>query len=153
MVITHRGAVGDVHAELGTGVQAQLGLGIQSERDEVMISPLPALLLRSDLIVATTGGYVPGTVDWTERPAVALTLEGALPLVAFEEGITEAAAVAAVTSARLHPDVAHYLVWSRFPYWSVRRAGERYAVTVGDARYTDRGGGLSGLTVTVSATR
>jgi inner membrane protein len=145
MIVTHRAAAEEV--------RAQLQGGLQDGDEEVMVSPLPALPLRSDVIVATPAGYLTGIIDWTETPAVSVGLDGALARVFAETGVTVDEAIAAITSARLQREVTRYLVWSRFPYWSVRRSSGGYDVTVGDARYTERGGGLSGLTVTVTGTR
>jgi inner membrane protein len=145
MIATHRAAASDV--------RAQLEGGLQGEQSDVMISPLPARPLRSNVLIAGVGGYLRATMDWTEVPAFQLSLEDGLPHLYAEDGVSDADAVAAAAAARLHPDIASYLVWSRFPYWAVRRAGDGFDVTVGDARYTERGGGLSGLTVRVPGAR
>jgi inner membrane protein len=146
MVVTHHAGDDAVRTELG---------GVLDPDTEVMIAPLPALPFRSDVTVATPAGFLSGTLDWTETPTVTMSLDDALARVSAGADIALDEAIGAVTSARLHPDVARYLVWSRFPFWTVRRSAGGFDVTVGDVRYTDRGGrgGLAGLTVTVSGGR
>jgi hypothetical protein len=47
--------------------------------------------------------------------------------------------VAAATAAS--PRIRAFLVWSRFPYWSLETTGERTRVMVADMRFPNRGGG------------
>lgn len=111
----------------------------------VMVQPLPANPLASEVVVRAEDRYVRGSHRWMRSPRVALDVEPDLPLLSGDP----AYAPAAVQLARAHPDIANYLVWSRFPYWQVEPAGEDVRVRVGDARYVARIGSLSGLTVTL----
>lgn len=141
MVLTHRAAARDVHAALSAGLAAD-------PADAVMVGPLPARPLRSEVLVQLPGAYVRGAHDWTADQPVTLELDQGIPDVAMVGDVGQPDALAAIAAARLDPDVTHYLVWSRFPYWRVARAPAGYSVTVGDMRYVGRGG-LGGLTVTV----
>ncbi len=111
----------------------------------VMVQPLPANPFASEVIIRAEDRYVRGEHRWVRSPRVALGVEPDLPLLSGDS----AYAPAAVRLAQAHPDIAHYLVWSRFPYWQVEPAGEDVRVRVGDARYVARTGSLSGLTVTL----
>ena len=145
MVVTHRAGVDEVR-------QALVG-ATPAGGEVIMISPLPALPLRSEVLVATGGGYIPATLDWTATPAVQIGRELGVLRQAAGADVTAEEVAAAIAAARLDPDVAHYLVWSRFPVWRVDRADGGFQVGVGDARYPGRGGGLSGLTVGVTVGR
>jgi inner membrane protein len=118
--------------------------GIQGVHD-VMIQPLPANPLAAEVVVQTFDRYYHGSYDWTRAPRVSLVDRPALPRLGGDEPDE------AIRSARLEPDVGHYLTWSRFPYWFVTRERESgpALVRVGDARYLSRTGGLSGLEVRV----
>ena len=53
-----------------------------------------------------------------------------------------------VATARLVPDAAHWLVWSRYPYERIEASAEGWAVSFRDARYDARGGSeLAGVRV------
>ena len=114
---------------------------IQGVRD-VMIQPLPANPLASEVVIQTFDRYYRGSHQWTRAPRVSLVDFPALPRLGGDEPNE------AVRAVRDLPDVRHYLTWSRFPYWYVEESsGGARLVRVGDARYVERTGGLSGLTV------
>ena len=115
---------------------------IQGVRD-VMIQPLPANPLASEVVIQTFDRYYRGSHQWTRAPRVSLVDFPALPRLGGDEPNE------AVRAVRDLPDVRHYLTWSRFPYWYVEESsGGARLVRVGDARYVERTGGLSGLSVT-----
>jgi hypothetical protein len=118
--------------------------GIQGVQD-VMIQPLPTRPLAAEVVIQTFDHYYHGSHSWTRSPRVSLGDRPALPRLGGAEPDE------AIRLARLQPDVEHYLTWSRFPYWLVNREGESgpALVRVGDARYLERTGGLSGLEVRV----
>jgi inner membrane protein len=113
---------------------------IQGVQD-VMIQPLAANPLAAEVVIQTFDRYYRGSHRWTRSPRVSLVESPALPRLGGDEPDE------AVQLARAHPDVRHYLTWSRFPHWFVEEGGA--VVRVGDARYVERTGGLSGLTVRV----
>jgi inner membrane protein len=138
-----------IHQDAARDVRAMLSAGVSDPSERIMIGPRPARPLQSDVIVALEGGYLTGVHDWTETQPIRLDVAHGFPDIAADPGIEQPDALGAIATARLDPDVAHYLVWSRFPFWRVARAGRGYRVTVGDMRYAGRNGGLGGLTVDV----
>jgi inner membrane protein len=139
LLAASRLAEADVRSALG-----EAGLD-DADVDDVMIQPLPANPLVSEVVIETPDRYVRGSHRWGRSPRVALGELPALPRRAPDDP----EALRAIQEARLHPDLRHYLTWSRFPYWQVERDGEGARVRVGDARYVARTGGLSGLAVRV----
>ena len=140
MVVSHRVAVGDVRGALESSV-----IG---DAQAIMIGPRPADPMGSEVLVRTDDLYVRGSHDWTDSPRAAFLGENRFPRMEVAPGVSSRAAEAAVAEARAHPDVARYLVWSRFPYWQVRPAEGGVSVRVGDARFPGTGG-LAGLSVLV----
>ena len=140
MVGLSRAAEADVEEALRAA-----GMGVGS----VKIQPLPANPLASEVVVRTPARYVRGSHRWTRAPRVVLGEPPPLPGIAPEAHD----APVLVERARAHPDVAHYLVWARFPYWRIEPADTVARVRVGDGRYTARTGSLSGLAVALPRRR
>lgn len=139
MFAVHTAARGDVRSFLAAaGADAPAA---------ILVSPLPADPLASDVIVRDGDAYRFGSHAWSAEPRARLDA-GVLPELAIGPGVTVEEARAAVAAARSTRDVARYLSWSRFPHWSVEAHADGLAVRVGDARYPGIGG-LSGLAVTV----
>ena len=140
MVISHHAAVADVRRALGPAgiVDAQA----------IMIGPRPADPMGSEVLVRTGDLYVRGSHDWTDSPRAQLTGESGFPRLDVAPGVSVGAAGAALAAARAQPDVARYLVWSRFPHWRVEAAEGGLSVRVGDARFSGTGG-LAGLSVMI----
>ena len=140
MMISHRAAVADVRGTLGPAgiVDAQA----------IMIGPRPADPLGSEVLVQTENLYLRGSHEWTDSPRAQVTGESGFPRLDVAPGVSVGAAEAAVAAAREQPDVARYLVWSRFPYWRVEGADGGLRVRVGDARFQGTGG-LAGLSVLI----
>ena len=140
MMISHRAAVADVRGTLGPAgiVDAQA----------IMIGPRPADPLGSEVLVQTEHLYLRGSHEWTDSPRAQVTGEPGFPRLDVAPGVSLSAAGAAVAAARAQPDVARYLVWSRFPYWRVEATDGGLRVRVGDARFRGTGG-LAGLSVLI----
>jgi hypothetical protein len=138
-----------IHADAARDVRATLSGGVDDRTEQVMIGPRPARPLRSDVIVAVPGGYLTGVHDWTASRPVLVDVAQGFPQIAADRGVGQNEALGAIATARLDANVARYLIWSRFPFWHVARAGSGYQVTVGDMRYAGRRGGLGGLTLIV----
>ena len=113
-----------------------------------MIGPRPADPIGSEALVRTDNLYVRGSHDWTDSPRAQLTRDSGFPQLDVAPGVSVVAAGAAVAAARTQPEVARYLVWSRFPYWRVETADGGLRVRVGDARFPGTGG-LAGLSVMI----
>ena len=140
MLISHRAAAADVRGTLEPA-------GIVDAR-AIMIGPRPADPMGSEVLVQTDDLYVRGSHDWTASPRAEVTGDSGFPRLDVAPGLSVGAAEAAVAAARAQPDVARYLVWSRFPYWRVETAEGGLWVRVGDARFPGTGG-LAGLSVLI----
>ena len=107
----------------------------------VMVAPVPANPFSSTLVIATADHYRIGTFHWLPVPTV--RLDSANVLVGGS-AISDRA-------ARAGP-MHDYLVWSRYPFFTVRSSAEGLVVSAGDARYTRQpgAGSLAGVTVIVS---
>ncbi len=140
MMAFHHAAVGDVRNALASA-------GVTEAR-AIMVGPLPADPLASDVVVETPDRFLFGAHDWLATPRARVGMDGALPTLELGAGVTPEEAAAAVAAARLRPEVAFYLVWSRFPVWAVGLTPGGLSVRVGDARYPSPGP-LGGPTVIV----
>lgn len=138
-----------VHAAARRDVRAALLADGEGADDPsaLLVSPLPADPLASDVIVRSGGAYRFGSHDWSAERRT--HLDGSLVReVAIGPGVSDAQARSAIAAASATLDVARYLAWSRFPYWSVASGPDGFDVRVGDARYPGTGG-LAGLSVSV----
>lgn len=89
----------------------------------VLVAPLPLDPFRRMVLVEEPRAYRLGTLEWLPRPDVSFA-----PVV-LPTNDDDPASVAAVRT----PDGRKFMVWSRFPYFNVRRGGGE--VTITDARY------------------
>jgi inner membrane protein len=110
-----------------------------SEPRALMVGPVPLLPMTREVIVDAGDHYERGRLSWPSSvmfDGQAIPKNGDRPEVA---------------RARAAPDIQAFLVWSRFPFWTVtpERGGVR--VTVADARFMAGGRMFSASTV-VSAT-
>jgi inner membrane protein len=90
----------------------------------VLVSPLPLVPTWRMALVEEPDGYRFGSLRWTPLPVV--RFDG------FRRVRDDDPAVAA--AKRLRP-IRQFLVWSRFPYYDIRRETASAVVTAGDARY------------------
>ena len=105
--------------------------------DRLMVGPVAITPFRKTVIVDAGDHYVEGTFSW-------------LPArVSFEPGVTpKQDSVPAVAAARLDPDVAGILVWSRFPFWEIREIEGGTEARVRDMRFKRLGrGGFSAAAI------
>ncbi|CAN5774674.1 hypothetical protein BH18ACI5_BH18ACI5_23150 [soil metagenome] len=106
---------------------------------ELMVGPVPVDPLRKAIIVDAGDHYMTGSFNW-------------IPLrVAFDAAqIPKNDRLPAIAEARNDPKVRGILVWSRFPFWTLRTAGRATQVTLRDVRFAgmDRGGFSATTTVT-----
>ncbi len=118
---------------------------------DVMVAPSPANPFSSDVEVMTDVGFVPGLHRWIGSPRVQLHPEDIVPLIEGPVGVSVAELERIAALARLEPDVAHYLAWSRYPYVRIEADGTGWWVQFSDARYDGAAGsgGLSGLRVRI----
>lgn len=109
---------------------------------EVLYQPAPANPLAADLVAVTAEAYHFGTLRWWRSP------RAVFGDTVIARGPWTSPPVQSVTA---DPDVADYLVWSRYPWVRIdtTATGEPVAVVFGDARFPEGGlaGGLGGLRV------
>jgi inner membrane protein len=90
----------------------------------VMVGPVPITPLSRAIILDAGDHYETGQFTWQPRA------------VRFDVGGTPRNDTdPAVTRARTDPDIQAFLVWSRFPYWTVETTPRGTVVTVGDMRF------------------
>ena len=145
-VVTMVGA--DLAARLQVrGAAESAGLGVR----DVMVAPSPANPFSAEVEVMTDAGFVPGVHRWFGSPRVELYPERIVPLLEGPAGVPLAELERIAALARLEPEVARYLVWSRYPYVRIEAEGTGWWVRFSDARYDGRAGsgGLSGLRVRI----
>lgn len=93
----------------------------------VMAAPLPVTPFRRYIVLERRdGSYSIGRLDWMPRPRLDLT---SLP---YQTGQTNEV----LTVAAASEPGRKFLIWSRFPFYLVRREGDGWRVFIGDARYT-----------------
>lgn len=127
------------------GADAARDAGTRDVR-EILYSPLPGNPFAAGMVIVTGTEYRYGSFRWFpggEGERITPEPGRVVPRGDWSHP--------AVVSALQHPDVRHYLVWSRFPWVRVEPVEGGAAVTVGDARYPSgtAGGGLEGVRVVV----
>jgi inner membrane protein len=115
------------------------GWAADGATSRVLVSPVPLDPFRRIVVVEEERAYRLGTLDWLPRAAVSLS-----PDVLPKNDDDPAARAAAST-----PNGRKFLVWSRYPYYEVRREAGETLVTMGDARYRGPTGSWAQVTVAV----
>lgn len=104
----------------------------------LMVGPAPITPLRRQVIVDAGDRYETGAFTWQPRS------------VRFDPGaVPKNDADPRVAAARDAPNVRAFLVWSRFPFWTLHADGSGTRVTVGDMRFA-RGPGFAARNFTQS---
>ena len=94
------------------------------EPTSLMVGPVPLTPFRRQIIVDNGLGYETGTFEWLP-PRV--TFDGAV--------VPKHDADPRVARARAAPEIRGFLVWSRFPFWTLEPVPDGTRVTVGDMRF------------------
>ena len=90
----------------------------------VMVGPLPITPLRRQVIIDAGDRYETGMFTWQPRN------------IRFDaRDVAKHDTDARVAAARNAPNVRAFLVWSRFPFWTLQPAQGGTRVTVGDMRF------------------
>jgi inner membrane protein len=89
----------------------------------LMVGPVPVTPLRRDVIIDAGGYYETGTFTWTPRS------------VRFDQPVAKHDDDPRVDVARGAPNIRAFLVWSRFPFWTLEPVPGGTRVTVGDMRF------------------
>ena len=90
----------------------------------VMVGPLPVTPLSRNIVLDAGDHYETGQFTWQPRAV-------RFDVVNTPRNDTDPA----VERARTDPGIQAFLVWSRFPYWTVTHTSRGTAVTVGDMRF------------------
>jgi inner membrane protein len=93
----------------------------------LMVGPQPVTPLRRSIIIDAGGHYRTGSFLW---PSAEMTLT--------DERVLKGDGNAEVQRAREAANVRAFLVWSRFPFWTVETMAAGHRVTVRDMRFGDR---------------
>lgn len=118
-------------------ISAQVARGIVSETwrlehgsvpNRFMVGPVPVIPFRRDVIVDAGSYYATGTFTWF--PARVTFDPSGTP-----KNDDHPAVARAIETSAFRP----FLVWSRFPFWTIERSGSDTNVTVGDMRFAGRG--------------
>ena len=129
-----------VSSRMGRPLVAEAaGSTVGRATDRVLVSPIPLDPFRRIVVVEEERAYRMGRLDWLPRPAVSFS-----PDVVPKNDDHPAARAAAST-----PNGRKFLVWSRYPYYEVRREAGQTFVTLGDARYRGPTGSWAQVTVAV----
>lgn len=94
----------------------------------LMVGPVPITPFRRQIIVDNGLGYETGTFEWLPTR---ITFDLAV--------VPKNDADPRVARAREAPHIRGFLVWARFPFWTVAPAPAGTRITVGDMRFADRG--------------
>jgi inner membrane protein len=100
-----------------------------TELRALMVGPLPLWPFSRQVIVDAGDHYEYGTFSWSKR-AVAVAAER----VAKNSDASEVAA------ARQDENIRAFLVWARFPFWTIEPTSSGTRVTVSDMRFAGRTG-------------
>jgi inner membrane protein len=105
----------------------------------LMVGPVPLTPLRRQVIIDAGDRYETGTFTWQPRN------------VRFDRGaVLKNDTDPRVAIVRSAPNIRAFLVWSRFPFWTLEPADRGTRVTVGDMRFVG-GPGLAARNFTQSA--
>ena len=107
----------------------------------LMVAPAPFSPLHKTIVVEAGDHYVEGS--FRRLPTTVRFAEAVTPKNDAAPGVAE---------ARLHPDAAGLLVWTRFPFWTVNETASGRSVILGDMRFKD-GPGRGAFRVTVETSK
>ena len=93
----------------------------------LMAGPVPITPFRRQVIVDAGPVYETGTLDLLPRR---MTFEAVVPKNDTDPRVAR---------AREAPHIRAFLVWSRFPFWTIEETSEGTRVSVGDLRFAGRG--------------
>lgn len=93
----------------------------------LMVGPQPVTPFRRQVIVDAGIEYETGTLDLFSRR------------VTFDAIVAKNDTDLHVARARAAPNIRAFLVWSRFPFWTIEKTPEGTRVTVSDMRFVGRG--------------
>ncbi|HEY5616805.1 MAG TPA: metal-dependent hydrolase [Vicinamibacterales bacterium] len=92
--------------------------------DAVMVGPMPVTPFSRDVVVDAGPHYERGTFQWLP------------PRVTFDRAtVPKNDADPRVSRAREAPGIRGFLIWSRFPFWTLTPTSGGTRVTVGDMRF------------------
>lgn len=95
----------------------------------LMVGPLPLWPFSRQVIVDAGDHYATGTFSWAQR---AVTF--------YPEKIPKNSDAPEVAAARRADNIRAFLVWARFPFWTIEQTPAGKRVTVSDMRFAGRNG-------------
>jgi inner membrane protein len=105
----------------------------------LMVGPMPVTPLRRTVIIDAGDRYTTGTFTWFPTQV----RFDPMPVAKNEHDPR-------VSAARSAPAVSAFLVWSRFPYWTIETTGDGTRVSVRDMRFGGAIGGRFAASTTVT---
>jgi hypothetical protein len=91
----------------------------------LMVGPVPVTPLRRQVIIDAGDRYQTGEFSWRPRD------------IRFNPGdVAKNDGDPRIATARDAPNIRAFLVWSRFPFWTLEPAPGGTRVTVGDMRFS-----------------
>jgi inner membrane protein len=99
-----------------------------AEPRSLMVGPSPVTPFRRQIIVDAGAHYETGTFDWFPTQVTFVAA-----MVPKNDGDPR------VAQAREAPHIQGFLVWSRFPFWTIEAVSGGTRVTVSDMRFVGRG--------------
>ena len=93
----------------------------------VMAGPVPLTPFRRQVIVDAGGDYETGTLDLLRRR------------LSLDTVVLKNESDPSVARAREAPHIRAFLVWSRFPVWTIEKTAQGTRVSVSDLRFAGRG--------------
>ena len=95
----------------------------------LMVGPVPLWPFSRQVIIDAGDHYETGTFSWL-RAAVTF----------YPEQILKNFEAPQIAAVRADPNIRAFLVWSRFPYWTIEPSPDGTRVTVSDMRFPGRNG-------------
>jgi hypothetical protein len=113
-----RGVVSDAWAEMhGRAPRA------------LMVGPLPLVPFSRQVIIDAGDHYETGLFSWLN-----------LSVTFFPEHIPKNGSASQITAAQNDNNIRAFLVWARFPFWTIEPGKDGTRVTVSDMRFAGRNG-------------
>jgi inner membrane protein len=95
----------------------------------LMVGPLPLVPFSRQVIIDAGDHYETGLFSWLNRS-----------VTFFPEQIPKNSSAPQITAARSDRNIRAFLVWARFPYWTLEPVKDGTRVTVSDMRFAGRNG-------------
>lgn len=95
----------------------------------LMVGPLPLVPFSRQVIIDAGDHYETGRFSWLN-----------MSVTFFPEQIPKNSSAPQITAARNDDNIRAFLVWARFPFWTIESGTDGTRVTVSDMRFAGRNG-------------